>query len=271
MGNAAKRGANPQKGCSDEYVVSSAGYDAGFAHGHNDDWSAIARQFWYFLSVSAAPGSSDVTTCAGVAYPGSLPGWSPTWNPHGMYSTQNTLLPRRSRAGGLACGLAQRRAICPARSMAEAVAGLTVGGWSDGASMNVVDLKGKRMANVELWEDSHSVQEVTSTMGNYSHFNEYKHLSTSRGKPVDDPVRFARDLRQSVVDALPPPRSEVDIMARLSNPQVFSQAGTLVTLILNGTTGRLRVWCCGVSPSSDPHNPIYTWDLFSFFDTAHAA
>merc|ERR1712232_754208 len=124
--------------------------------------------------------------------------------------------------------------------MEEVIAALSMTGLSDGASVNVVDLYGQRMANVELWEDSHSVQEVTSTMGNYSHFNEYKHLSTSRGRPVDDPVRFARDLRQSVVDSLPPPRSEVDIMARLSNPQVFSQAGTLVTLILNGTTGRLR-------------------------------
>merc|ERR1719399_1088047 len=76
---------------------------------------------------------------------------------------------------------------------------------------------------------------------------------------------FVKDLRQPVVDALPPPRSTVDIMARLSHPQVFNSDGTLVTLILNGTTGDLNIWCCGVSAASHPSEPIYSLNLRRFF------
>lgn len=258
----------PTKGCSDEYVVSPDGYAAGFAHGHNDDWTAVARQFWYFLSVSPAPGAMDVEACAGMAYPASLIGWSPTWNEHGMYATQNTLNPRHSRPRGLAVAFMQRRAICSARNMDAAIAGLTRSGWSDGASMNVVDLRAGRMANVELWEDRHNVLEVTPIMGNYSHFNEYKHLTTEAGMPIDDPRKFVHDPRQGVVDSLPPPQSTADIMARLSHPKVYGKDGTLITLILNGTTGQLDIWCCGVSATSDPANPVYSFNLHSFFDAA---
>lgn len=250
-----------QKGCSDEYVMSRDG----FAHGHNDDWSEIARQFWYFLAISPAIGASDVDSCAGVAYPASLIGWSPSWNQHGMYHTQNTLLPRKSRAGGLACSFVQKRAVCQSKNMNEYVAALTKPGWSDGASMNVVDLHNKKMVNVEIWEDRHNVQEVTNAMGNYSHFNEYKHLKTVVNSPVDNPSRFVHDPRQAEVDSLPAPRNTLDIMERLSNPLVYNKAGTLVTLVLNGTTGRLHIWCCGVSAMEAPQNPVYSWDLKSFF------
>lgn len=253
------------KGCSDVYAVSPSGYADGFAHGHTDDWSPEARKLFYFLSVSPAPGATDVDACAGVAYPASLVGWAPTWNEHGMYATQNTLTPRSSRPRGLVVALMQRRAICGAQNMDEAIAGLTRPGWSDGASMNVVDVRGGRMANVELWEDLHSVLEVTRSMANYSHFNEYKHLSTAAGTPVDDPRGFVHDARQGLVDSLPSPQSTADIMDRLSNPKVYNKAGTLVTLVLNGTTGEMNVWCCGVSAMSDPANPVYSFNLKHFF------
>lgn len=254
------------KGCSDEYFVSPEGYASGFGHGHNDDWSLVAKQFWYFLSVSPTAAAVDVTACAGVVYPATLVGWAPTWNAHGMYSTQNTLLPKTSRPGGLACAFVQRAAVCPARGLDEFITALTRPGWSDGASMNVVDLKGKRMANIEIWEDRHSVLEVTASMSNYSHFNNYKHLSTEGGSPVDDPSKSLRDLdlRQSRVDSLPPPRSTGDIIARLSDPAVFMET-TLMTLILNGTTGLMNIWCCGVSAASAPETPVYSFNLLSFF------
>lgn len=257
---------NKQKGCSDEYVVSQAGYAAGFGHGHNDDWSAVARQYWYLLSVSATPGARNLHAhCAGVAYPGTMVGWAPTWNEHGMYHSQNTLLPRKSRAGGLALTFVQKRAICSANGMDAYIAEVTRPGWSDGASMNVVDTRGGRMANIELWEDRHSVLEITPAMGNYSHFNEYKHLETAKGRPVDNPLQFVRDLRQSRVDSLPAPRTTHDIMARLSDPVVYSKNGTLLTTVLNGTTGQLDIWCCGVPAMHAPSKPVYSLNLNTFF------
>merc|ERR1740123_921378 len=37
--------------CSDEYAMSPSGFESGFAHGHNDDWSQVAASFLYFLAV----------------------------------------------------------------------------------------------------------------------------------------------------------------------------------------------------------------------------
>lgn len=145
--------------CSDIYAVKDGGYTNSFAHGHNDDWSATARKFWYltaysFTNAGDTPGFKH---CAGVTYPATLVGWAPTWNEHGIFATQNTLVPKKSRPGGLACAFVQRRAICPSRSMEEVVWGLSRPGWSDGASLNIVDVRGKKMANVEVWENRSSV------------------------------------------------------------------------------------------------------------------
>lgn len=257
----------PAVHCSDIYAVAPGGYDAGFAHGHNDDWSDAAKPWWYLTSFTYKPdgsssnNSSSFPSCAGVTYPAALVGWAPTWNGHGLFSTQNSMVPRRQRAGGLACAFVQKRAICPSRSLEEAALALSVPGWSDGASMNIVDVRGKKMANVELWEDRHSILEVTNSMGNYSHFNEYKHLETKRGKSIDDPRIFLRDARQSNVDALPAPRSEEDVKARLTT--VFRPDATITTLVVNGSTGKLSLWYASPSATS---NPVYSWDMLHFFD-----
>lgn len=256
----------PAMHCSDIFAISDGGYESGFAHGHNDDWSEAAKPFWYLTSYHYSGGATPgFRNCAGVTYPATLVGWSPTWNEHGMFATQNTLIPRRSRAGGLACAFVQRRAVCPAENLDDVVRGLATPGWSDGASMNVVDVFGRRMANVELWEDTHSVVEVLERDGNYSHFNEYKHLTKQDGDRIDDARIFARDSRQATVDLLPPPRTAADVADRLSNPSVYRPTATLVTVIVNGSTGELHLWAD--QPSAN-NPPLYSWDLRHFFDVA---
>lgn len=256
----------PAVHCSNVYAVAEGGYSAGFAHGHNDDWSDAVKPYWYLMSVTYNSSTEEdklgFQSCAGVTYPAALVGWAPSWNAHGVYSDQNSMVPRRSRAGGLACSFVQRRALCRAHNLDEAVTALSVPGWSDSASMNVVDVRGKRMANVELWEDRHNVVEVTEAMNNYSHFNEFKHLLTAQGQRIDDPKTFVRDPRQRRVDALPAPRSELDVMARLSDSQIFRPTATITTVIINGATGSLKVWC-GVPSASNP--PAYSWDILNFF------
>jgi len=259
---------NPAKHCSDIYAISPGGYAAGFAHGHNDDWSDALKPYWYVLSVviqSNVKSQSLFSACAGLAYPGALVGWAPSWNIHGIFSTQNSLLPKTSRSRGLATAFVQRRAICSATNMDEAIAGLTKGGWSDGASLNIVDVRSRRMVNVEFWEDMSSVLEITEAMGNYSHFNRYKHLRNARGLSIDDPSGFIHDLRQASVDALPPPRSAHDVMARLGDSSIFRPSATLTTVVVNGSTGQLDVWCGTPSSMS---GPVYSWNLFNFFDGA---
>ena len=63
--------------CSDEYAVSGSGFEGGFAHGHNEDWSQEAAPFIYFLAVSPSPGAEAIVSrCAGLVYPGTLVGWA---------------------------------------------------------------------------------------------------------------------------------------------------------------------------------------------------
>mmetsp|Transcript_11261 Transcript_11261/g.31705 ORF Transcript_11261/g.31705 Transcript_11261/m.31705 type:complete len:104 (+) Transcript_11261:1-312(+) len=100
-------------------------------------------------------------------------------------------------------------------------------------------------------------------MGNYSHFNEFKHMTTSAGNPIDAPSNFKHDPRQARVDALPPPRFEADVVARLSDPLVFVSEGTISTVVLNASTRQLSVWC-GVPAVAAA--PAYIWHLPTFFD-----
>jgi len=248
--------------CSDLYAVSPGGADAGFSHGHNEDWPGAVSAFWYFVELVPLPGA-DFEACAGMAYPGNLVGWATTWNSHGMYLTQNSLFPRTTKPGGTLMAFAQREALCgPSgrRGLDGVVASLAGTSWSAGASVNLVDLSARRMANVELYEGFHKVTEVTPRMGNYSHFNMYKAL----GAGVLDKPEPSSVHRQARVDALPPVRSRADIASRLSDTAdgeyPLYRDMTLATFLLDGMSGQLEVWCCGHSAASGAP-PMHTWNI----------
>ena len=100
--------------CSDLYAVPAGGTAAGFAHGHNEDWPGPIRNFWYLLAVNATTPSHGLSSCAGMIYPGGLPGWASTWNAHGIFLTQNSLFPATSRRRGLISAFVQRQVERPA-------------------------------------------------------------------------------------------------------------------------------------------------------------
>ena len=254
--------------CSDVYAVSEGG---GYAHGHNEDWPGPIWQFWYFVAYTAAPGA-EFESCAGMVYPGGLVGWAGTWNAHGVYLTQNSLFPRKTLEGGLSSAFMQRNALCGTATAGkglDAIIGAMTAphagvGWSSGASVNLVSLHERRMANVEVHEARHSVHEVRMDgAANYSHFNMYKHLEVG----VADGPENSTLHRQARVDALPPARSLADVKARLSDTAdsaypIFRDM-TLTSLVLDGASGRLNVWCCHHSALDGP--PAYSWSLKDFF------
>ena len=73
--------------------------------------------------------------------------------------------------------------------------------------------------------------------------------------------------RQARIDALPPARDADDIRGILSDhadPVLpIYRTMTLATLVLDGLTGKLRVWCCGTSATDG--KPVFEWDLLHFF------
>lgn len=92
----------------------------------------------------------------------------------------------------------------------------------------------------------------------------YKHLSGA-GDAGD---RNSTLHRQARLDSLPPPRSVADVQARLSDTHdatwpIFRPM-TLASLILDGASGALRVWCCHSAPASG-EPPAYSWQLLDFF------
>jgi hypothetical protein len=269
--------------CSDLYAVPEAGVSQGFAHGHNEDWPGPIHDFWYWLSITrridgdgggSGGGITRLASCAGLAYPGALIGWAPSWNDRGMYLTQNSLFPRNSKRGGLASSFVQREALCGAAggdsldAVVDALSPSRVGGWAQAASVNIVDLNQKRMANVEIYEGRHAVYEVTKAPGaasNYSHFNHFKEL----GGVEEDGKRKSSAHRQARLDELPPSRTVGDIARRLSDRAdeaypIFRNM-TLTSILLNGDDGALHAWCCGHRPVDAP--PAYRWNLLDFFRT----
>ena len=251
--------------CSDVSAISSSiGTAFGFAHGHNEDWPGPVKGLWYFLSInSTAPG---LASCTSMIYPGSMPGWASTWNSKGIFLTQNSLFPARSRPYGLASAFVQREAICgtsgAATSVDQVAAALKAGGaWAQAASVNVVDLAHRRMANVERYENRSGSFEVTRNpvgASNYSHFNRFKSLEVQ-----EDGHRNSSIHRQAKLDSYPAPATVDDIAERLSDTTdseypIFREM-TLATLLLDGLSRSLRVWCCGRAATSGP--PDFSWSV----------
>ena len=162
----------------------------------------------------------------------------------------------------------QTDALCGAsgaRGIDGVVKALSRGGWATGASVNLVDLKARRMASFEAHVDDHAVREVPTTAGpaNQTHVNRYKWMDVAQ-----DGSHAASSLhRQARFDALPAPRGREDVARLLSDEgddeyPVFREM-TLASLVLD-STGRLDAWCCGHAPASG-HAPAYSWDILHFF------
>merc|ERR1712217_433395 len=107
------RHAKPPGHCSSLYAISPNGYKDSFAFGHNEDWSHIAKDLYYFVEYKALP-NANFSSCSGFIYPGTLMGWAGSWNSHGMFLTQNSLFPSQTRKSGLSDVFVQREALCGA-------------------------------------------------------------------------------------------------------------------------------------------------------------
>jgi len=247
-----------QDHCTDVYAQPSSAPI--LAHGHNEDWNEVVKPLWYWLSqkINGEPG------CAGLAYPGTLIGYAPTWNSLGIYSTQNSLFPKEVNTTGLAAAFVQKAAICSADSIESAIDALKVPGWSTAASVNLIDFRRGSMANVELYLKRADVHAV---VGNYSHENMFKQASFLGDDIGPDDSTLHRQAR---LDELPTPQDGSDIEMRLGDEQdgaypIYRNI-TLTTLVLSAdptkATAELKIWQ-NANPSSS--EPLHIWDLKTFF------
>jgi len=237
----------------------------GFAHGHNEDWSQEVAKLYYYVKYTPSSTSADFESCAGLAYPGSIVGWAPTWNAHGLFMTVNTLVPKPIRTRGITTSFIQRDAICgigKGRDMDSFLESIKDPHWADGASINIADTKSNRMANIEVYENQSDVYEV---FANYSHFNAYKRLMQ---KKLDGPEPQSWE-RQKLADSWPAPQNASDVAKILSDKtsingstSIFRNT-TIATLLLDGSNGELSIHCCQNPANTEA---VYRWNLNDFFD-----
>ena len=104
---------------------------------------------------------------------------------------------------------------------------------------------------------------VSRGAANYSHFNLFKEVDVG----CDEGASTSSLHRQARVDTLPAVRSAADIAMRLSDTAdpayPIYRNMTLHTLILDGDTADLHVWCCGRSATSGA--PAYRWNMLDFW------
>lgn len=254
--------------CTDVFVNSEC-------HGHNEDWSIALKPFFYFVTLTSIPRESTVceidlkgnytfSDCGGLLYPGAIVAWAPAWaKKSGLYSTQNSLFPKKSLRYGVLSGFPQKKAICESNNIDEALEILSKHKWAEGASVNLVDARGggDNMVNVEVHESTFSIYNVSK---NYTHENMYKHKDMLDGVGKFDASSF---YRQEALNSFATPSNCKDIEMMLSdtsntNYPVFRNI-TLTTMILNLKTLNLNVWCCGKNALQ--HDPVYQWDLSEWF------
>ena len=112
--------------CTDVFVQDTC-------QGHNEDWSEALKPFFFFVSLNPLPkesitcaedekGNYTFSSCGGLLYPGAIVGWAPAWaKKSGLYSTQNSLFPKKSLRYGVMSGFAQKKAICESNGITEAL------------------------------------------------------------------------------------------------------------------------------------------------------
>eukprot|EP00039_Didymoeca_costata_P020906 m.342819 g.342819 ORF g.342819 m.342819 type:complete len:388 (-) comp21867_c0_seq1:20-1183(-) len=260
------RGTNFSSHCTDISTVSAGGFTKGFVHGHNEDWSPDAGKSYYYIKYTALPGA-DFESCGGLAYPGALIGWGPTWNRHGVYMSINTLYPKKIDIGKtISTAFIQRDAICRkglGAGLKPVYTILQEGRWSEGSSANLIDTASSStgIANVETWT-SHSALTILKPSDhhttNMSHLNMYKYMDVTQGGPwLERSI-----IRQKILDEQPPPESKADIMDILSDPKEIFSDKTIASMVLD-SSGNMLVWD-GTAPSTSA--PLYTWNLRTFFE-----
>ena len=126
--------------------------------------------------------------------------------------------------------------------------------------MNLLSVRERALANLEIWEGQHALFTV---LRNYSHENMYKQ-PPFRGEL--DSVDASTAHRQQRLDALPAPRNALDVSSRLGDTAdtklPIYRPTTLATVLLDGGSNELSVWE-NANPSKGP--PTHVWNLSTFF------
>lgn len=210
--------------CTDVYAHDSEGF---VIEGHNEDYDITILEDWAVIEYIPVGENPNFSYCSGMAYSGLMPGWGPTWNKHGMYHTQNTLNADSNRAdGGFGTLFVQRDAICGgdgAKSLDDYLERLLPADITNGASLNVVDLKHNQMANIELWESEYNVLRVNH--GSYNHRNKYTRMflqgANGEKREIDSTRKDDfRTTRLAWYEEHHPPTTVNDIRTMLGDPTV---------------------------------------------------
>eukprot|EP01087_Luapelamoeba_hula_P007378 TRINITY_DN1810_c0_g1_i2.p1 TRINITY_DN1810_c0_g1~~TRINITY_DN1810_c0_g1_i2.p1 ORF type:complete len:392 (+),score=56.25 TRINITY_DN1810_c0_g1_i2:46-1221(+) len=212
--------------------------------GHNEDASALVKEYGYILSVNITPSNGPAQQYTAFTYPGMLSGNAFGWNKHIAFSC-NALFPLAINMGGIGRSFINRD-ILASSSIADAVVRATPDGRAIGFAFNMASLVAPYpIVSVEVAPNSYSYYSV---QGNYSHFNMYKQLEAPQG--TDESTVH----RQSRVYALPAPARADDIRNILGDTHdkdypIYRDGAapdtgvvTVATALFNLNEARVTIW-----------------------------
>ncbi|KAK1275855.1 hypothetical protein QJS04_geneDACA011130 [Acorus gramineus] len=210
----------PKDDCSDVLVVNKAMAIAA----HNED-ANVALVGHTYLIKATLPGGFSFTA---YTYAGELPSCAFGFNSYGMAYTLNSVPPIQDEifAGGIGRNFISR-SLLEATDIGDAMSRIRSCSVSVGHSYNLVDVRGRKIMNVETASRNHiSVREVGSTP--FFHANMYMHLQVEQ---VQDENSICRHKRAAQLSA----HSEAEILSILGDTDnekypIYMSGPTLYTL-----------------------------------------
>ncbi|MFX0203632.1 MAG: C45 family autoproteolytic acyltransferase/hydrolase [Candidatus Hodarchaeota archaeon] len=178
------RGSFPEKGCStvifkqqDKIILA-----------HNEDHETVLGELAYLLIVELQDGTSFLA----YTYPGCLPGYSFSFNSHGIIMCANAM-PDPDNQMGVPRHLLDR-SMLEANNIEDALQRILIPQRSGAFSYNLVSKNEKRVINLEITSKKHYVTEIQDKYFHANHFisDELKGLSIPPGTTQ---IRYERGVK----------------------------------------------------------------------------
>ncbi len=154
------RGSLPEKGCStvilkkqDKIILA-----------HNEDHETVLGELAYLLIVELQDGPSFLA----YTYPGCMPGYSFSFNSHGIIMSANAM-PDPDNQIGVPRHLLDR-SMLEANNIEDALKRILMPQRSGAFSYNLVSMKDKRIINLEITSKKHHVTEIQDKYFHTNHF-----------------------------------------------------------------------------------------------------
>ena len=223
---------------------------------HNEDGSPIYHGQMYLVRIEVQGNPPFVALC----YPGFLPGNAFGFNSEGICFSANSLLPKGTVTGSGRHFIA--RSLFEARSLEETIKLATIPGRASGFNYTIGSLKERRIINLEVSPNTHSVLEIK---GSFFHANHYIRLA--KVDQLITPSSKSRQLRGEMLLAKESAKDKAGVLKVLRDHKIRDYpilrngrqpdgGVTLVTALFDLDSKRLTIYPGGIRRPKQRFKPL---------------